>query len=213
MTNQYSRHKRMNNPWFLLLMIGAGVFVAKLWRDDFRRAQKGEAAPGGLPGATFAPQRAMVIAVVGALVILAGETLGEFALGLAEEQTRMTALFALYSIVAAPVIEEIIFRGWLVVEHRGRATLWLGAIGASFVFALLHPFLWRWDEGGFAFTFTAKGWFSTAVLFATSLWLYIARFARWNPHASLIPCFAAHAAKNAGVVAIKAASGYVSGWW
>jgi membrane protease YdiL (CAAX protease family) len=125
----------------------------------------------------------------------------------------MTWLFALYSVVAAPVIEELIFRGYVVLEHRGRAALWAGAAGASAIFAALHPFLWRWDEAGFALTPTAKGWFSTAAMFAGSLWFYAARLAAWNPRRSLLPCFAAHAAKNLGVVAIKAATGFVGGWW
>jgi hypothetical protein len=50
-------------------------------------------------------------------------------------------------------------------------------------------------------------------LFATSLWLYVARFASWNPTRSLLPCFVGHAAKNAGVVAIKAMAGYMGGLW
>ena len=44
------------------------------------------------------------------------------------------------------MIEEIVFRGWLVLTTwQGRGT-WFGAIGASVVFAALHPFLWQWDE-------------------------------------------------------------------
>ena len=154
-----------------------------------------------------------MIAVAGALVIVAGETLGEDALGLAAQQSRMTWLFALYSVAAAPIIEELIFRGWLVVTTRSRLVMWAAAAGASLVFAALHPFLWRWDDAGFAFTFTPKGWFSTSAVLVTSLWLYTARLAPWNPVRSLLPCFVAHAAKNVGVVAIKAATGFVAGGW
>lgn len=125
----------------------------------------------------------------------------------------MTWLFAAYSIVSAPVIEELIFRGWIVMENRGRLALWAGAVGASVVFALLHPFLWEWEDEGFKLTLNAKGAFSTAMLFAGSLWFYAARFAPWNPRRSLLPCFAAHAAKNLGVVAVKTACGYMEGLW
>ena len=86
-------------------------------------------------------------------------------------------------------------------------------MGASVLFAALHPFLWRWDDAGFAFTFGAKGWFSSAVVFATSLWFYAVRFAAWNPSHSLLPCFAGHAAKNIAVVAVKTATGFMGGWW
>ena len=203
----------MNHPLILVLMAAAGLYVGKLWRDDRRAAREGIPNPRALPGATDASGRAVWLAVAGALVILAGETCGESALGLAAQQSRMTWLFALYSVAAAPIIEELIFRGWIVIDHHGRVALWAGAAGASVLFAALHPFLWRWDDAGFAFTFSAKGWFSTAAVFATSLWLYVARLAKWNPSRSLLPCFAAHAAKNLGVVAIKFAAGFMGGLW
>ena len=68
---------------------------------------------------------------------------------------------------------------YLVIEGRGPALRWFGVLVASIVFAVLHPFLWRWDEAGFAPTLTGKGAFSTGIVFATSLWLYVARFAAW----------------------------------
>ena len=179
-------------------MTAAGIYGGKLWNDDRRSAQAGAANPRALPGATNAPGRAVLIAIAGGWVILAAETIGESALGLAAQQSRMTWLFALYSVAGAPIIEELIFRGWLVVENRGRAMMGGAALGASVGFAALHPFLWRWDDAGFAFTFDAKGWFSATAVFATSLWLYVTRLAAWNPSRSLLPCFAAHAAKILG---------------
>lgn len=201
-----------DQPLVLLLMIAATVYVAKLWRDDCREALAGRPNPRALPGATPAPRRAVVIAVLGALVLLALETWGEIRLGIAGEQSRMTALFGLYTLAAA-VIEEVIFRGYIVIDGRGAAARWAGIIGASLVFAALHPFLWAWDDDGFRWTFGLKGWFSTAAIFAGSLWFYVVRFAAWNPSRSLLPCFAAHAAKNLGVIAIKAAQGFLVGWW
>ena len=210
----------MNHPLLLILMTAAGLYCAWLWREDLRANLAGaqpsgskKTSGGSLPGAEPAPARATVIAVAGVLVILALETLGESALGLFAEQSKMTVMFAVYSVLGAPVIEEIIFRGYLVIGSRRRAVMWAGAVGASMIFAGLHPFLWSWDDAGFAWTFTAKGVFSTAVLFITSLWLYAARLAPWNPQGSLLPCFVAHAAKNLGVVAIKGATGFISGWW
>lgn len=203
----------VNSPLVLLIMTAAGLYVAKMWWDDRRAATKGEAKAGALPGATDAPRRAVIIAVAGALGILAIETGGEIALGIAAEQSKMTWLFALYSVVAAPIIEELMFRGWLVVENRGRAAMWAGAVGASAIFALLHPFLWRWDEAGFAVTLGVKGWFSAGVVFAMSLWMYAARLAPWNPQRSLLPCFAGHASKNLGVVGVKLAAGFMGGVW
>lgn len=203
----------MNHPLLLLLLTAGGVYVAMLWRNDLRATQEGRAIPGALPGATPATRRAILIGVGGALGILVLETAGEIALGLVDEQSRMTWLFALYSVVAAPVIEELIFRGWLVVENRGRAAMWAGAFAASLLFAVLHPFLWKWEDAGFQFTLTRKGTFSTGIVFLASLWFYAARLGPWNPQRSLLPCFTAHAAKNAGVVAVKAAAGFVGPLW
>ncbi len=203
----------MNHPLILLLMTAAGLYLAWLWYGDLQATQEGRPNPAAFPGATPTTAWAVTIGITGALLLLGGETAGELALGVAGEQTQMTWLLALYSVGAAPIIEELIFRGWLVVEGRGRTILWGGIVAASLLFALLHPFLWAWDDDGFRLSLTLKGAFSTAVAFASSLWFYAVRFGAWNPSRSLLPCFLAHAAKNAGVVAIKAATGFMSGLW
>jgi uncharacterized protein len=153
------------------------------------------------------------IAVLGSLLILGGETFGENVLGISEEQSKITWLFAAYTVLGAPIIEELTFRGFLVVDTRGRRALWISAVVASIAFAVVHPFLWSWEDSRFQFTLTGKGWFSTTALFLSSLWWYFARFGKWNPSNSLLPCFAAHAAKNAGVVLVKAGTGYMNGLW
>jgi membrane protease YdiL (CAAX protease family) len=201
-----------NNPLLLLVLGAAGLYLGKLWLDDLKAARAGHAKLGALPGATPATRSAVIVAVSGAIVLLAIETLGENALGLSAQQSKITWLFGIYSLTAA-IIEEIIFRGYIVVEGRGTTVRWLGIFGASLLFAALHPFLWQWNDAGFSLTLNAKGTFSTAIVFATSLWLYISRFAAWNPTRSLLPCIAGHAAKNAGVIAIKYAQGFVAGLW
>jgi len=201
-----------SSPWLTLLLIASGGYFAKAWWEDYRATREGKPPPHPLPGAHPAPARALIIAVAGSLVILAGETGGEWALGLTAEQSTMTVLFGIYTLVAA-VIEEIIFRGYIVVEGRGATARWLGIFGASLVFAALHPFLWQWHDGDFSWQFTAKGWFSTGAVFVSSLWFYTVRCLAANPQRSLLPCFAAHAAKNLGVFAIKGAQGFVVGGW
>lgn len=193
-------------------MLAATVTVAKWWVDDFRAAGRGMTPSRAMPGATAASPRVIALAALGALALLAAETAGEYLLGVVGQQSRMTGLFALYTIAAA-FIEELIFRGYIVVEGRGRTALWTGALAASILFALLHPFLWEWRNGALQFHTGAKAWFSTTVIFAGSLWFYTVRFWSLNPSRSLLPCIAAHAAKNLGVFAIKYAQGYVSGWW
>jgi CAAX protease family protein len=156
---------------------------------------------------------AVVVASLGALLILVLETGGEHVLGLSTQQSRMTVLFGLYSILGAPVMEEIVFRGYLVIERRGRAALWAGAVLVSLLFGLLHPFLWQWTGDGLRVNFDTKAWFSTATVSAVSLWFYTVRFFGLNPQRSLLPCMVAHATKNLGVFAIKFAQGFVGGWW
>jgi len=192
-------------------MSAAALYVAKLWWDDRRLSLAGTPHPGALPGATPAPRRALVIAVMGSLVLLVGESWGEYQLGIVGEQSNLTILFALYTL-GAPIIEETIFRGYLVINGRGPALRWVGVVVASAAFALIHPFLWSWEES-FTLPLTTKGAFSTLAAFAFSLWLYYVRFAKWNPHHSLLPCVTAHFAKNLGVIGIKAAQGFVVGWW
>jgi membrane protease YdiL (CAAX protease family) len=201
-----------DNPFALVMLIGLGGYFVWLWASDLRAVREGRLDPGqALPGARPSSAKACLIAVAGALVVLAAETWGEIALGLSEEQSRMTYLFAAYTLVQA-IVEEIIFRGYVVVENKGRATTIAVVLGASLLFAAIHPFLWTWD-GGLVFTFTTKGWFSFGAVFVASLWFYACRLASWNPTRSLLPCFAAHLAKNLGVIVIKGAQGFLGGLW
>lgn len=200
------------HPALILLMAVIGAYVLHIWWDDYQAARNGRPNPGKLPGATPTTARACLIAIVGALVILAAETWGEIHLGLSEQQSTITVLFGLYTLVAA-FMEELIFRGFLVVDDRGKFVRWVAIVGASVLFAVLHPFLWEWKDAGFVWTLNAKGWFSTLIVFFSSLWFYAVRFASFNPNHSLIPCIAAHAAKNLGVFAIKGIQGFIVGWW
>lgn len=209
---RFRRCMEPESPLLLLALLGATAYVAKLWIDDLRAARSGAPASHPLPGATPARGAAITLAALGALALLALETGGEIALGIAGEQSRVTVLFGLYTLAAA-FGEELIFRGFLVVENRGRAALVGGIVGASALFALLHPFLWQWRDGSLHAQLGTKAWFSAAVVFASSLWFYAVRYWPLNRTRSLLPCIAAHAAKNLGVFAIKYAQGFVSGWW
>src|SRR5947209_19327473 len=99
MANQYSRTMQ-NEPLLIAVMTAVGVYVAKLWYDDYRCARAGKANPNALPGATSAPPRAIVIGALGGVVSLAAETGGEHLLGLTAQPSTMTGLFAGYSLSA-----------------------------------------------------------------------------------------------------------------
>ena len=200
------------HPALILIMLAIGTYVLHIWREDLNAARSGKPNPSALPGATPSSQKAALIAIAGALVILAIETGGEIALGLDGEQSTITVLFGIYTLMAA-FIEELIFRGFIVIEGKSRALRWAGIITASAVFAALHPFLWQWEDGEFLWTLNAKGVFSSTLVFISSLWFYSVRFAAFNPQQSLIPCIAAHASKNIGVFVIKGMQGFITGWW
>jgi membrane protease YdiL (CAAX protease family) len=201
-----------DNPLLLAGLIAAAGYVFAWWWSDHGAARRGAPHARTFPGATPASGCLIALGAGGALLLLVIETGGEYALGLTPQQSHMTVLFAVYSLAAA-FIEELVFRGYLVVENHGRAALVAGILGASLGFALLHPFLWAWRDGALRFLPGTKAWFSTAMIFAGSLWFYAVRFLPANRSRSLLPCLAAHAAKNLGVFAIKYAQGFVSGWW
>ena len=196
------------NPWLVACMILLGFALVWFWVRDFR-AGHGEGHPRPLPGATRCRYGIIWLGAVCGLVVVSAETTGEALLGIAHAQTTVTPVYAVWTIVAA-LVEEIIFRGYLVVDGRGKAALWGSVVTFSALFAALHPFLWNWGPNGLEWMPGIKGWFSTGFAFAGSLVFYVLRFNAWNPRRSLLPSFAAHVAKNAGVIVIKALMGFVA---
>jgi len=173
------------------------------------------------PGATPVAAVGIVVAVIGALVLLGVEVGGEYALGIVGQQTDMTVLFGLYTLAAA-FVEELIFRGYLVYERGTKVQLILGIILVSAVFTAVHPYMWQWQmpegassweiwRGTLSPKFDTKAVFSTGIVFVRSLWFYCVRFWPANPLRSLLPCIAAHLATNVGVFVLKAVQGHVTG--
>lgn len=195
------------NPIMILLYLGIAAYVGKMYWGDYRAQKGGSYDANAMPGAFKTSAVAIGIALTGALVILGVETGGEVALGLVSEQSQMV-WYMVFVIVAAGVVEEVIFRGYLVIEKHGTAVLIASCVGFSLIFAIIHAHLWS-TEDGFEWTFTAKAWFSTGILFANSLWFYACRFGPWNPTRSIFPCMIAHAMSNLGVFVVKLAQGYV----
>lgn len=197
-----------DNPVAILLYLGVAGYVLHLYLVDFRATRDGNiTASSSMPGASAMPVSALIIGVCVALLILAVETSGEIVLGVASEQSEM-AWYFLFASLAAGVIEEVVFRGYLVISTKGKAALITSCVGFSFVFAIIHGHLWSADNG-FDFIFTTKGVFSTSILFINSLWFYLVRFGPWNRTQSIFPCMLAHACSNLGVFIIKWYQGFV----
>lgn len=211
--------------------IALGGYFLWMWIGDYRAAAAGRPAKAPLAGAVPCGKSILIVAVVGALIILAIEVGGEYGLaaaGLAniDDQSDMTVLFGVYTLMAA-FIEELIFRGYLYYDRGPKAMLVGSVLIVSVVFALGHPYIWdfQWPE-------SAAWWevwrlpeahlsldprplalFSTAIVFVRSLWFFAVRFAPQNPSRSLLPPIAAHLATNLGVFAVKAMQGQVVGWY
>ncbi len=207
-----------DDPILIILTVLMAGYFAKMWWGDYRDFKRGKPHPKALPGASPTTRKAVIIGIVGALVILALETAGEYELGISAEQSDVKVI-ALAGWIAAAFVEELIFRGFLVVGNSGKAALVISAVFFSGMFALAHPFLWTYDsivEDGdkiFEWHMTAKAFWSTGMVFLLSMWFYVVRFLPSNPKRSLIPCIAAHFAKNIGVFVVKLLQGHVVGWW
>ena len=200
------------HPLTVVIICGLALYLANIWGGDYRRASKGVSSEKALPGATPVGRSVIILAIIGALVILVVETAGEYALGVSGSQSNITWLF-LPAMIAAGFIEELIFRGYLVVTKRGRRALVASIIGFSLLFALGHVQYWiEWkgpDKGYFEIILSAKSAWTLLILFVNSLWFYTVRFFPLNKKHSLLPCVAAHIASNIGVFAIKLAQGHV----
>lgn len=206
------------NPIGVLVFCLVALWLARMWIRDARENPQGG---GSLPGASSCPWRAVAVAVAGTLILLALEVWGEIRLGIADEQKDVSWL-ALPMFAAAAFTEEVIFRGYLVVERRGAPLRWASIVAFSLIFALIHDHLWSFEMpddrsagtlaaffGGFSLHLSVKAFFSTGFIFAGALWFYFVRFFKWNPHASLLAPVAAHLAKNLVVFAVKLAQGHV----
>lgn len=210
---------RGDDPIVSLIMFAMALWLLRMWWLDTQQARdKGVSEKHYLPGHFFASKSCIVLASLGALVILSFEVVGEYALGIVEEQEMIGVVFLL-SILGAAVIEEVVFRGYLVFAHRGRLAFWAGILGCSVVFTLLHPYLWSFEppsdsswqfwRGTWECHWDDKAFFSSALVFTNSLWFYAVRFLPNNPQHSLLPCFVAHAVSNLGVFVVKAFQGFI----
>lgn len=202
-----------------LLYLAATAYIGYIYRCDFLAEKAGQPNSKAMPGATSATARLYLIGLLGAFLILLVETVGEVALGVSSDQSDILWFFGLASL-GAGVVEEVIFRGFLVVENKGRAALVGSCILFSSLFALLHPYLWEFNypegvatwkfwQAEFSLILTPKACFTTSILFVNSLWFYALRFGAWNPKRSLFPSILAHSASNLGVFVIKCLQGHV----
>ena len=195
------------DPLIVLIYCAIAIYIANIYRADIKAFVAGEPNVKALPGAKPINGLLIFASVLGALVLLGNAVVGEYALGIVEAQSEMVWFFVFASI-SAGVIEEVVFRGYLVVQDRGRNALVLSCLGFSLVFALAHGYLCS-TEGGFVWNFTVQGIFNTWILFFNSVCFYALRFGPWNANQSILPSIIAHMVLNLGVFGVKLAQGYI----
>ena len=195
------------DPLLILIYCIIAIYLANIYRADIKAFVVGEPNVKALPGAKPTNGLLIFASIVGALVLLGNAVVGEYALDIVEAQSVMVWFFVFASI-SAGVIEEVVFRGYLVVQNRGRNALVLSCIGFSLVFALAHGYLWSMEDG-FAWSFTVQGIFNTWILFFNSVCFYALRFGPWNANHSILPSIIAHMVFNLGVFGVKLAQGYI----
>ena len=204
-----------DNPLVILIFFGIAAYVFKLWLDDYHAQRKAGPRANALPGAVPTTRFLIVLGIVGAVLLVAVETVGEYALGVSAEQTDIVAIMLL-AMVAAGFVEELVFRGFLFIDKRGAKVLWASIVGFSVLFALLHfNYYMEWEDGApwheFTVNLDAKALWTLFILFLNSMWFYYLRFGMLNGSRSLLPCIVAHVASNVAVFVVKLAQGHVVG--
>ncbi len=122
-----------DSPLYSILSLGVAAWLFYTWLGDLKYLRKnGTPRRGAFAGATPAPVGLCVFGAVAAWLLLAANTAAESACGVSAEQTKV-APWALLSWVGAAFVEELIFRGYLVVQNRGRAVLVASIFFFSFV--------------------------------------------------------------------------------
>lgn len=203
---------------YSLLTLAIAAYLFYMWLGDFRHFRKiGTVRRGAFVGATTVSLPYCFAAAAAAAAMLAIHIFQEYACGVESKQTAVS-FWAIFSWCSAAFVEELIFRGYLVVQNRGRIWLWGSIVLFSVIFAAGHPFVWNYEvpegasvlSGVWSVNFTLQPILSTLAIFECSLLFYVLRFLPANKNRSLIPCIAAHLTYNVGVFATKAFQGFVS---
>lgn len=197
-----------DSPISILLYCFIALYIGKLYRSDIQAYLKAAPNPKALPGATTCSGFLMIASLMVSAILLGNEVLGEYVLGIVEEQNEMVWFF-LFANISAGIIEELVFRGYLVITDKGKTMLIASCVGFSAIFSLIHGYLFDFTDG-FKLVLSPKALFTSWILFANSLWFYALRFGPWNPSRSILPSMVAHIGLNLGVFGVKLAQGYIT---
>ena len=204
---------------FSVFMFAVSAYLFYMWWDDLRYFKKsgGKVRRGAFAGAAPVPAKYCLWGAVAAVGLLALHVWTEYSLGVVSEQTSFSH-WAIFSWIAAAFVEELIFRGYLVVQNKGVLALGASMLFFSLLFALAHPFVWNYEipegasllDGVWVWDFSAQPVMSTVSIFECSVLFYLLRFIPQNSNRSLLPCIIAHATYNVGVYLVKLAQGVIA---
>ncbi|MBN2234391.1 MAG: CPBP family intramembrane metalloprotease [Opitutales bacterium] len=209
----------INDPLITVAGFVVALWLLRSWSADARHHRRtGISRPYAFPGASFAPTGLSLSGAGLAIALVLTYSIAEWALGAHTLQSTVS-LWQIPAILSAPVIEEIVFRGYLVIQSKGRPLLILSILLSSALFAIIHPYGWQVTIPESFFDFA--NWsihlnpdlpfrLTTLYLFVLSLLCFALRFHPRNPNRSLLPCFCAHFAANIAVLCIKSLQGFVS---
>lgn len=208
-----------DDKFFSIFMFAISAYLFYMWLDDllYYRKNGGNTRKGAFAGAATVPIKYCLWAAAAALALLALHVWTEYSLGVASEQTSFS-YWAIFSWIAAAFVEELVFRGYLVVQNKGAFALVASILFFSLLFALAHPFVWNYEvpegaslfDGMWVWNFSLQPVLSTVSIFECSVLFYVLRFMPQNPTRSLLPCITAHAAYNIGVYLVKFAQGFIA---
>ena len=209
----------INDPLITVAGFLIALWLLRSWiADAHHHARTGHRRAYAFPGATWTAPALSLIGAGLAIVLVLLYSWVEWSLGIHTLQSTLS-FWQIPAILAAPVIEEIVFRGYLVILSRGRKLLILSIILSSLLFALMHPYGWAitvpdsiFDLSSWSIRLTPDLQFllTTLYLFLLSLLCFALRFHPGNPNHSLLPCFWAHLAANITVLVVKLSQGFVS---
>ncbi len=198
-----------------ILMLCASLWLAKNFISDLRANFGGKVS--GLEGATACRPAVCAAGVLCALAVLAIFTIAEYYFGVSESQTS-APFYVIVFWFSSAFVEELVFRGYFVVQNRGKTALVASIFAFSALFTLAHPFFWSYAppdgaaEGAekiLSFHFGANAVISSLSIFSLSILFYCLRFVPQNKNRSIIPCIAAHFSYNLGVYIVKLFQGHI----
>lgn len=192
-----------------ILSVAAAAIVIFFWATDYRRWKSGAPFERALPGATGASWKLVRLSVLVSIGIAAVQILGEYALGVTGTLSPIPA-YLILPLLGAGIVEELIFRGYLVIEKKGRRTMIVSIVFFSIASALVHGHLLAKVDYGFRMTFAPASIWWTLILVVNSLWWYTVRFLPSNKDKSLLPCFAGHMASTLVIFLVRMVQGCVT---